>query len=361
MMETIVNVKYCVIGAGHGGQALAAYLRYMGNTTVIYNRTKTVIDQIKAFGGIELQGVINAMVKGVYATSNLKDAIDRSDVIMICIPAHAHQDIAMKIAPYLKPRHKIVINPGRTLGAYMFTKYLKEAGMNLDIPIAETDTFILTSRKTRPGVSQVFSRKNLVRVSGMTTAHTKAIHDCLSHTFPMMVAAESVLITSLSNIGMIFHPFPALMNIGRIECKETYLHYKDGITPSIAKFLEKLDRERVQLAEYFGYKLHNAQEWLEDVYGASGSNLYDALQKTTQYDQISSPADINTRYVFEDIPTGIVPFLELAKLAGTPHKYLQLVLDLANEMYSIDFKEIGRSEVSDFFEMFKPKDKEELT
>ena len=357
-MEKFTNVKYCVIGAGHGGQALAAYLRYMGNTTVLYNRTKTVIDQIKAYGGIELQGVINAMVKGLYATSNLKEAIDRSDVIMICIPAHAHQDIAMKIAPFLKPRHKIVINPGRTLGAFMFAKYLKEAGMDLDLPIAETDTFILTSRKTRPGVSQVFSRKNLVRVSGLTPEHTKVIHAYLSHTFPMMLPAESVLITSLSNIGMIFHPFAALMNIGRIECEETYLHYKEGITPSIANFLEKLDSERVQLAEYFGYQLHSARQWLEDVYGSKGSNLYDALQKTTQYDQITSPTDINTRYVFEDIPTGIVPVLELAKLAGTPHKYLQLVLDLANELYGIDFKEIGRWEVADFFETFKPKDKE---
>lgn len=359
-MKKFMNVKYCVIGAGHGGQALAAYLRYMGNTTVLYNRTKTVIDQIKAFGGIELQGVINAMVKGVYATSNLKEAIDRSDVIMICIPAHAHQDIAVKIAPFLKPRHKIVINPGRTLGAFMFTKYLNEAGMNLDIPIAETDTFILTSRKTRPGVSQVFSRKNLVRVSGLTPEHTKVVHECLSYTFPMMQAAESVLITSLSNIGMIFHPFASLMNIGRIECEDTYLHYKEGITPSIAKFLEKLDSERVQLAGYFGYQLHSAHQWLEDVYGSTGSNLYDALQKTTQYDQISSPTDINTRYVFEDIPTGIVPVLELAKLAGTPHKYLQLVLDLANELYGIDFREIGRWEVADFFETYKPKDKEEL-
>ena len=357
-MQKRKNINYCVIGAGHGGQALAAYLQYLGNTTVLYNRTKIVVDQIKSYGGIELQGMINTMVKGVYATSNLKEAIERSDVIMVCIPAHAHQDIASKMAKYLKPNHKIVINPGRTLGAFMFTKYLREAGLEMDLPIAETDTFTLTSRKVRPGVSQVFARKKLVQVAALTPEHTTSVYDDLVHSFPMMRPAESVIITSLSNIGMIFHPFASLMNIGRIECEETYLHYKEGITPTIAKFLEKLDQERIQLGEYFGYPLHSAQQWLSDVYGVASDNLYGALQATTQYNEISSPADINTRYIFEDIPTGIVPILELAKLANTPHKYLQLVLDLANSLYGIDFREIGRWEVEEFYKMHQPKPKE---
>ncbi len=349
------KIKYCVIGAGHGGQALAAYLEYLGNPTILYNRTQVVIDQINALGGIELNGLIKKKVIGIYATSDLEEALDRSDVIMICIPAHAHQDIAMKMAPYLKPNHKIVINPGRTLGAYMFTKYLKDFGVTYDLPIGETDTFVLTSRKTRAGISQVYSKKKLVHVSGLTSQHTKSICEDLRHSLPMIEPAVSVIVTSLTNLGMVFHPFASLMNIGRIECDESYLHYKEGITPSIAKYLEKLDDERVQLARYFGYELHNAQQWLEDVYGSEGDNLYEALQNTSQYNEISSPTDINSRYIFEDIPTGIVPILELAKLAKTPHKYLQQVLDLANSLYEFDFEAIGRSDVKDFFEQYKPK------
>ncbi len=72
-MTTRVTKNYCVIGAGHGGQALAAYLQYLGNPTVLYNRTKMVIDQINAYGGIELQGMINTMVEDITATSSLKE------------------------------------------------------------------------------------------------------------------------------------------------------------------------------------------------------------------------------------------------------------------------------------------------
>lgn len=354
-MTKRISKKYCVIGAGHGGQALAAYLQYLGNPTILYNRTKMVIDQINAYGGIEIQGMINVMVSDIKATSNLKLALDESEIIMICIPAHAHQDIALQMAPFLQPHHKIIINPGRTLGAFMFDRYLKAAGFTLDIPIGETDTFVLTSRKIRPGISQIFSRKKVLHVAALNPEHSKVIYDELIHTFSMIKMEKSILFTSLSNIGMIFHPFPALMNLARIECDESYRHYKDGITPMIAKFLEKLDKERIALANYFECPMSDVKHWLEDVYGSEGINLYSALQNTSQYDEIGSPSDITTRYIYEDIPTGIVPMLELAKRAGTPHKYLQLVLDLANSMYGIDFREIGRNDVTDFFEKYKPK------
>jgi len=357
-MTKRVIKNYCVIGAGHGGQALAAYLQYLGNPTILYNRTKMVIDQINAYGGIELQGMINTMVSDIKATSNLKQALDESEIIMICIPAHAHQDIANQMAPYLQAHHKVVINPGRTLGAFMFDRYLKAAGCTLDIPIGETDTFVLTSRKIRPGISQIFSRKKVLHVAALHQEHSQIIYNELIHSFSMIKMEKSILFTSLSNIGMIFHPFPALMNLSRIECGENYRHYKDGITPMVAKFLEKLDKERIALANYFECPMHDAKLWLEDVYGSEGIHLYSALQNTVQYDEIGSPTDITTRYIYEDIPTGIVPMLELAKLANTPHKYLQLVLDLANSLYGIDFREIGRNDVLDFYNQYKPKGKE---
>jgi opine dehydrogenase len=355
MIENRKTLRYCVIGAGHGGQALAAYLQYLGNPTVLYNRTKIVVDEINALGGIELYGMINAMVKGMIATSDLRLALESTDFIIVCIPAHAHQDIATRMAPFLKPHHKIVIHPGRTLGAYMFERYLKEAGLAFQLPIGETDTFALTSRKIRPGLSHVYSRKKQLKVAALSPEFTDAIYNEMRHSFSMIVACDSPVETSLSNIGAIFHPVGALLNIGRIESGESYLHYKQGISPTIARFLEKLDAERIELGQFFGYQLHTACQWLEDVYGSHGNNLFDTLQNTSQYDEIFSPNEITTRYVYEDIPTGIVPMVHLAKLAQTKHSYLQLTLDLANALYGIDFNDIGRWDVEDFFNRYRPK------
>lgn len=354
-MTTLKQQNYCVIGAGHGGQALAAYLAYLNNPTILYNRTKTVVDQINSMGGVQLHGMIETMVKSLKATHILKDALAQSDIIMVCIPAHAHEDIATLMAPYLTDNHKIVINPGRTLGAYLFKQYLVNAGCTLDIPICETDTFVLTSRRVRPGVSQIFSRKKKLRVAALNPQHSEIIYKCLKPSFNMIQMEDSVLTTSLSNIGMLFHPFPALMNLSRIECKDTYHHYKEGITPLVANFVEKLDEERLALAKAFKINIPSAFEWLDIVYGSQGDSLYLRLQATSQYDEILSPSDITTRYIYEDIPTGIVPMLELAKLANTPHKHMELVLELANSLYNIDFSIIGRNDVKGFFKEYFPK------
>jgi opine dehydrogenase len=48
------KTRYTVIGAGHGGKAMAAHLALMGFPVVLYNRTTENVAAIKARGGIEL-------------------------------------------------------------------------------------------------------------------------------------------------------------------------------------------------------------------------------------------------------------------------------------------------------------------
>ena len=48
--------KFAVIGAGHGGKAMAAHLALMGFKVSLYNRTASHVEIIKKRGGIELDG-----------------------------------------------------------------------------------------------------------------------------------------------------------------------------------------------------------------------------------------------------------------------------------------------------------------
>ena len=50
------KTKFAVIGAGHGGKAMAAHLGLMGFPTSLYNRTFDHIAAIKELGGIDLVG-----------------------------------------------------------------------------------------------------------------------------------------------------------------------------------------------------------------------------------------------------------------------------------------------------------------
>ena len=48
---------FTVIGAGHGGKAMAAHLALMGFTVTLFNRTAEHVEIIKKRGGIELDSV----------------------------------------------------------------------------------------------------------------------------------------------------------------------------------------------------------------------------------------------------------------------------------------------------------------
>ncbi len=343
-------MRFAVIGAGHGGQALAGYLAYLGYDTTLHNRTASVLTGIARNDGIDLSGYINGKAKNITLAEDVGAALANSDVILVSVPANAHKDIARRIAKWVRDSHTIILTPGRTLGAYFFAKYLKEFGCQQQPVIAETDTFILTSRKIADGKSNIMSLKKVFYVAADSKENTNAVRDILAEPFPMVQAADSCIYTSLANVGSIFHPLPAIFNIGRIENREKYLHYKQGITPSICHLVEKLDAERVNLAKALGVAVPNVRVWLQDVYGSHGDSLYQALQNTAAYNEVIAPTEISTRYIYEDITTGIVPMYCMAKQLGTPHKILELIINVATEMFDYDFLLQGRSDVNAFLQ-----------
>lgn len=338
-------MKYSVIGAGHGGQALAGYLRLQGAEVLLFNRTQSVVENIEQYGRIEIQGCVQASVYDVTVTSDLKKAISFAEIVMICIPSHYHLDFAEKAKQYFREGQIVILNPGRTLGAYYFDRAI--SATEKGIMILETDTFLLTSRKITDGISKIFSFKERVFL-GYNNEGIGGIVSKLRAELPMLYPADSVIYTSLSNIGAIFHPLPILLNIGRIECGEKFLHYKEGITPSVSRMLEKLDAERLLLAKGLGTDVLSAKEWICQVYRSQGTSLYEVIQDTKAYDEVVAPKKISTRYIFEDIATGIVPMYCLAERLKSPNRILGIIIDLASEMFSYDFMKAGRTDIDGF-------------
>ncbi len=339
-------MKYTVIGAGHGGQALAGYLAWQGKSVILYNRTESVISNIKNKGWLDLHGCIEARIEGIDYTSNLEYAVKKSDVIMVCIPSNHHKELAILMSAYLARGQNVILNPGRTMGAYEFSNIVE--GGKRGIRIAETDTFLLTSRKIEDGVSRIFSFKKRVYLSAVKKEDTLSIVESVKDVFPMIKGATNMVQTSLSNVGVVFHPIPAIFNIGRIECKEKYLHYKEGITPTVCSFIEKLDRERIELSHAIGQDVLSAKEWIKEVYGSKGDTLYEVIQNTDAYNEVVAPTEISTRYIYEDICTGIVPMYFMMKKLNLNCEIMEIVIKIATELFDYDFVGNGRMNVEGF-------------
>ncbi|MFQ6096567.1 MAG: NAD/NADP octopine/nopaline dehydrogenase family protein [Armatimonadota bacterium] len=344
------TTRFCVLGAGHGGTAMAAHLALKGFPIALLNRSPQRIDPIRVQGGIELVGGPASGVVGGFGaldrvTTDPGECIPDADVIMVVVPSTAHADVARMIGPHLRDGHTVVLHPGRTGGVLEFSRVLRDLGVKADINLAEAQTFIYASRCTAPAQATIFRVKNTIPVAAMPAHRTVRVLRQIKPAFRQFVPGDNCLKTSVNNIGVVFHPTITLLNVGRIESTgggfEFYVH---GVTPSVAEVLERVDAERVAVAAALGIRAMTAREWLYVAYDAPGATLYDAMRRQPGYKGIMAPQSIHGhRYVCEDVPTGLVPIASLGRMLGVPTATMDSLIQLANAVHRCDYWKTGRT------------------
>ncbi len=238
----------------------------------------------------------------------------------------------------------MLLNPGRTGGALEFHHALRRAGCDARCVVAEASTFIFASRSNGPAEAKIFRVKNAIPVAALPATDTPVAMAALNRAFPQFVPAQNVLHTSLDNMGAIFHPALTILNAGRIEStRGNYQFYVEGLTPSIARVLESLDRERVTVAAALGVRATPALEWLRAAYNATGSSLYEAMLNNPGYHGITAPANLEHRYIFEDVPMSLVPIAELGHAFGVATPAIDTMVRLASIIHGVNYRARGRT------------------
>jgi opine dehydrogenase len=265
------------------------------------------------------------------------------NLIFLVVPASAHRDIAHQCAPYLTPEQVVVLIPGRTCGALEFSAIVESLTGWRPI-IAEAQTFPLVSRVIESGNAHVSAIKSELPVAAFPAKETKMVCELISSVLPGIREAEDVLETGLTNIGSVFHPAPLILNIGRAETTNgQYNHYLEGVSPSIARFIEHIDAERIAVGHALGKDLLSAVEWLHKVYDSKGNTLYESLHMTSCYQGLGAPNSLNHRYILEDVPTGLVPIAAIGELVGVPTPTIQATIAMASQLCGRDFWREGRN------------------
>lgn len=333
-------MKISVIGAGNGGQAMAAHLTMMGHEVCLYDRDPLKLPFIKE---IQLQGRLEGNAKITKVTDNLQEALYFSEVIMITTTATAHADLAEKMAPFLKENQIVILNPGRTGGVWEFRNILKRTGFNKLIHLAEAQTLIYASRIIKNGLVNVIGIKDHVLLAGESKEETEYILNRINPVYPCFKGAESLLHTGLENIGCIFHPCVILCNAATIERGEKFYFYRD-MTPQVSEFIQKVDQERLEVGKAYGINLQSASDWIVHSYsGVKGDTLCERMKNNPAYYDIIAPSSIYTRQLSEDIPTGLLPISELGKLKGVETPLMDSIINISNVLLGVDFRKNGRT------------------
>ena len=209
-------LRYCVIGAGHGGLAMAGHLGVMGFPVTLWARNPKALEPIDAAGGVFLEGEVEGFGP-VQVAYSLETALKAADVVLVVLPASAHRETAARCAPFLRDGQRILLLPGRTAGAIEFRHALREAGCTADVIVGEAQTFLYASRKSGPFHARIHGIKRQVLAAALPASRTGELLEGIKPAFPQFMPARWVWKTSLDNVGAIFHPGVTLLNAGRIE------------------------------------------------------------------------------------------------------------------------------------------------
>jgi opine dehydrogenase len=338
------DICFCVIGAGHGGLAMAGHLGFLGYPVRLFNRTDEKLDGVRWYGGVRIDGAVTGFGPIGTATSDIREAVSGVDVVMVVTPSTAHRSLASAMAPFLADGQLIVLNPGRTGGALEFSKIFHDSGMTAKVILAETQTFIYASRALSRWEAHIYRIKNSVPLATLPSFWIAEALGVLKGPFPQFVAGSNVLATSLENIGAVFHPALTILNAGWIEATHgDFDFYLQGITPAVANLLERIDAERLAVASALGVRSVSAREWLYLSYDSPGKDLFEAIMNTANYRGIKAPPSIDHRYISEDVPMSLVPISSLGSMFGVSTPTIDMIVDLGSILHSVDYRSEGRT------------------
>lgn len=393
------------IGSQSGRAFFADYLS-KGYDVIGYARNSAngnvVLDAMHSIKGIYLERPENAnheesrfvpFTRNSNVTSDLSYFVQNVDIVIIALPSIYQEESVRQLnnAGIWKKRIPIILSPSRTIASPYLWEILGEK-----YPIVCFSTCPYSCKAPRPNTSLIKRRKR-TWVATLEGDFAKEQVRMVKDLFPQAAVSRIPALTSLNNIGAIFHCATYILNHDDIVRKqkngEIYSFYMEGIAQryDVGDVLEKIDQVRLQIAhklglntfglkenprediwrkltngqraleeeheneieilrsirrlfmEYLNNSIISAQHWLDITYGVirqEGECLSDTIGRTPTYQKNSVP---QFRYVEEDIPTGLVPFEALAKMFDIDCNIITDIIDKGNKIVGKDLRESGRN------------------
>ncbi len=339
--------KIAVLGGGNGAHTMAAELTLKGHTVNMFEVPEWKHNMQKVFDTqtITVKGVLNGTAKLNMVTDNIAEAVEGCKYICIVAPAFAHSGYAKLLKGLLNKDQIVVTYPGA-----FSALVLREAfGDDENCPVfADANNLPYDARLTAPGsgVVNLFGR-NPINIAFLPAEKgPELIDEMREDLFPFEKIYTDVLECGLAIVNPDWHAGPVLFNISNIESPHVnFFLYEHGWTPSACKLNLALDKERKAVGNALGYNLRPMEDFAGrgDDYEWTWEDLYAAGHGCIGLTPICGPNDINSRYLTEDIPFGLVPWAAIAEIVGIPMPLTNGFIDIINVVHEKDWRAEGRS------------------
>ena len=323
---------WAIIGGGNGGQSIAGHLSVLGEKVRLFDVVPATVDALNKKGGVRLHHGVEGFGALEFATTSMEKVLDGADVVMMVLPSLYHENMARQMIPFLRDGMVVFLHPESSCGALAFRRVMEEMDCRADIVLGAAGTLLYSTRIQENGEVYVFGVKEEVPMAALPASDNDRLAAAIRPALPWFVLVDNTLKTSLGNINAMMHPAPMLLNTSRIEADPfvPFQYYWDGMTPSIGRYVEAMDAERIAVAKELGIELRSIRDDYVAMYkcGDSDTPLYQLCKNNPSYEGIMCSNTLATRYVLEDIPFSLEPIQAIARVAGVPTPKIDAIVTL---------------------------------
>ena len=342
-------MKVAILGAGHGGIAMAGDLTLAGHEVRLAALPDHAgnLQLLQAFGGIMVEGITSSGAPPGFArpalmTTDLAAALKGAQVVMVVVPAFGQEPYMRALIEHGEKGQIVVFNPGK-FGTLVFARMLKDAGRFDDFLIGETTSFIFAAKTKGLGHVNIKAAKEELPFAALPAVRTAEALWTLTDLYPQLSPSMGVLQTSIDAPGLIIHPISTLMNMSRIEQIGPYRNSHYDITPSVGRIMEAVDHERMEVARLLCRETFSFMDTMQVLYKVKGESAYDMMYQITAHNVQMAPESLRHRYVTEDIPYGLATIASIGRQIGVPVPRIEAMVNIACMANGEDYWTTGRT------------------
>jgi opine dehydrogenase len=334
-----------ILGGGNTAFSLAANLALRGWAVTLCEIPSfaAMIEPVLADRRIDLDGVAQRGTAQLAAvTTDFAQGLAATDLAILAIPAYGHRAFAEACAPHLRSGQIVVLTPG-TLGSLEFAEVLRRHGRLDGVILAETDTAPYVCRRVAPTAAHIWGVVTGLGLGVWPASAGADVQKRLEPLFPGVRLYPHVLACGLASMNPVVHPAGILMNAGRIErSRGEFYFYDEGVTPSVCRVIEAVDRERLAVAAALGCELVDvARAFYEAGFGPQG-DLWASINGSRMLTALKAPGKLDMRWLTEDAPYGLASWALLGEQLRIACPTMRSLVDLTGAMLGVDFWKTAR-------------------
>jgi opine dehydrogenase len=344
-------MNVAVLGSGAGALAVSADLARHGREVTIADLPEFTgnLDPVRDRGGVVVaEGWHGDELVHLVVAPDVETAVSRAELVFIVVPCYGHEPFMQALAPILAPGASLLFL-GEGGGSVVARHELALAG-GARVRVGETNTLPYLARLTGPGRVSADRKAGGVLLSAVPSADTEVLLSAVTDVWPYISPASSVWETVLLNFNAIDHVATVVANVGTLESRSgRMLLWGEGASPSVVRLIEAVDQELLALRQALGsFDTRLYPDFLIEQGFAPDDgdrDLHSLIQasKLASVAVAAGPNALDTRFVTEDVPYGLMTAASIADEIGVPVPVISALISLSGTMLGRDFRHTGRT------------------